>query len=83
MDYEAIDRDMSSWVVSCERDGRRIYLVNRGTGGGPGVVVDFLDQAQRYRWQDQAADAADLANESAAVGFFWEPMRVAEMMASK
>ncbi len=34
MDTEAIDRDMSSWVVTCELGGIRLYLTIESTMWG-------------------------------------------------
>ncbi len=70
MDYEATDRDMSSWVVATTENGVRLYLADNG------VAVGLLSLATRYRWSDQAARAAH-----AATAHEWDVFRVAEEMA--
>lgn len=76
MDYEAIDQDMSSWVVSTFYKGwTRFYLTDEGLG------TDILSRAQRYRWIDQAEEAAHAAKQEYAWhGFDWAPRSVAESM---
>lgn len=72
MDYEATDRDMASWVVSCVHNGTRFYLTIEGT------ATDIPARANTWRWQDQADTAAhDARGEYAWQGYDWQPMRVA------
>lgn len=76
MDYEAIDRDMSSWVVSCVKETTRFYI----TDGD--LATDIPSHARRYRWLDQAEKAAAQASKEFSVGasgMDWEPVRVASM----
>ena len=75
MDYEAIDKDMSSWVVTTTRLTVRFYLGEHGLG------TDILSHATRYRYHDLADQAAKSANlEYAWKGFTWEPMSVPEAL---
>ncbi len=71
MNYEAIDRDMSSWVISARKNGTLFFLTDEG------LATDLLSRACRYRWEDRALDAAiDAQREEAWQGFSWTPMRV-------
>lgn len=73
MDYEAIDRDMSSYVVTCKLKTTWFYLTPEG------LATDILGNAQRYRWQDQAEKTAKVAREDVGwAGFDWEPISVPE-----
>lgn len=73
MDYNAIDRDMSSWVVSCVRNGTRFYLTEQK------VASDILSRAARFRYNVIAAKVADLErDEKAWEGFDWQAMSVPE-----
>lgn len=75
MDYEAIDRDMSSWTVSCVKRGTRFYLTDTG------VATDILSRANRWRWRDEAGVAADFARQERAwSGFRWRAFSVAQAM---
>jgi hypothetical protein len=77
-DYEAIDRYMSSWAVSCVRNGTRFYLTDEG------LASDLPRRAAVYRWEDQAMRAAaDAKAEKAWRGFAWEPIRTAAIHAVK
>ncbi len=77
MDYEATDRFMSSWVVSCTLNGTRFYLTDER------LASDMLSRAKVYRWEDEAAEAATSSLLEAAWGpaFTWRPLRVAEAAA--
>lgn len=67
MDYEAIDREMSRWLVSCEKNGTRFYLTDEGTAS------DILSRARRYRDIAAAEVSADGARlERAWSGFDWQ-----------
>jgi len=71
MDYEAIDRDMSSYVIACEYNGVRFYIGNNGLG------TDMLTLARRYRWRDQAEVAVQEAQTDRAwIGFRWQVISV-------
>jgi len=75
MDYETIDKDMSSWIVSCTEltNRTRFYLNNDGT------ATDILSRAKRFRYYEQAMVAAiDARGEKAWAGFEWEAMSVPE-----
>ena len=73
MDYEAIDRDMSSWLVTSTRNNTRFFLTDDG------VATDILSRARRYRWYDIAEEAATRANDEYAwQGFDWFAMSVPE-----
>lgn len=65
--WESIDRDMSSWVLTCVHNGIRFYLSDSGT------YTDRFENARRYRWVDLAE--AD-ASEHAEVGFKLRAMTV-------
>lgn len=75
MDYEAIDRNMSSWVVNAYKNQTRFYLTEYG------LASDILSHAKRYRWQDEAEAAAQLSRQEYVwQGFDWQPRSVAESM---
>lgn len=77
-DYEAIDRDMSSWVVSAKKKRTFFYLT------GEGLATDALSRAARYRWADQADAAANIATQDPAwSGFRWIAASVPECFARK
>lgn len=78
MDYEATDRYMSCWVVTCEHNGTRFYLTHEG------LSTDILSHAMLHRWEDKAQATADAAKvEQAWRGFAWGPMSVAEAVAKR
>jgi hypothetical protein len=78
MDYEAIDRDMSSYVVTSKKQTTRFFLTDEG------LATDIPSRAKRFRWLDLAEKAADEANHDPGWrGFKWKPMSVAEMMATR
>ena len=60
MDYEAIDREMSCWLVSCVYKDVKFYLQDSG------LPTDILNLAARYRWKDQAEAAASEARANKA-----------------
>ena len=69
MDYEAIDREMSSYVVSTVKNGTRFYLTDDG------VASDRLSNARHVRWEEHAWEVARSANQEYAWhGFTWEPL---------
>lgn len=72
MDYEAIDRDMSSWVVACDKNDVRLYLTEEG------LATDILSRAERYRWEDRADQVSEWAREDEGWrGFDWHSASVA------
>jgi len=84
MDYEATDRLMSSWHVSCLHNGTRFYLTDDG------VASDIRSNAAVFRYLDRAEFAARKArmerSKSGAyswIGFDWGAFSVAEAMAAK
>lgn len=85
MDYDSTDRYMSSWVVSCVHNGTRFYLTDDG------MASDRLDRAYTARWEDTAYRTAESAKDERHAadgspvwaGFDWQPVRVAEVMASR
>ena len=78
MDCEAIDKDMSSYVVTCRKLTTRIFLTDDGLG------TDILSRASRYRYLDQAENTAKAARtEYAWKGFNWQPMSVPEALNSR
>ena len=70
MDYESIDREMSTWLVSCKMGTTRFFLTPEET------ATDILSRAARFRWFDQANDAAGIQREASAWqgGFDWQPI---------
>ena len=69
MDYEAIDRTMSSYVVTAVKNGTRFYLTDDG------LASDILSHARQLRWEDSARELARLSNQEYPWhGFTWEPM---------
>lgn len=70
--FESTDRDMSSWVLTCEHNGTRFFVNDEGT------YTDMLSRARRFRWADQAEACASEMN--AEPGFALEPMGVPEAM---
>jgi len=70
MDYEAIDREMSKWLVSCTRGKVRFFLTPEGT------ATDRLDRAARFNDRDAALKAALREREDYAWRgmFAWEPV---------
>jgi hypothetical protein len=78
MDYDAIDREMSSWIVTCVKNATRFYLTPEN------CATDIRGRANLYRWENQAANAVDAANsEYSWQGFHWYAMPLAEAMAEK
>lgn len=78
MDYEAIDKEMSSFVVTSRTDmvTRRFYLTDEG------LATDITSRARRFRYEDQAQKVADIENEDPAWGkgrFDWKVISVPEM----
>ena len=61
MDYEAEDRYMSSWVVTCRHNGTRFYLTDED------LATDMLSNARVFRWEDEAREVAT----SARYGYEW------------
>ena len=80
MDYEAIDREMSCWLVSCVHKGVKLYLQDGGLGTDIEKCGCKLNLATRYRWKDQAEAAASKARaDKAWRGFDWKAiMRAGE-----
>lgn len=52
MDYEAMDKQMSSWVVTGTLYNTRFYLTSDG------LFSDILSHARLFRWRDQAETQA-------------------------
>lgn len=78
MDYEAIDRHMSSWIVTCVKNRTRFYLTDDG------VASDILSRARVFRWNEDAAREARASREEIPwSGFAWSASRVAEEMANE
>lgn len=78
MNFESIDRDMSSWVLSAKKRKTRFFLTSDG------LATDILSNAARFRYRDQALMAAAKAHmEPAWEGFFWSPMSVPQAMCLK
>ena len=75
MDYEAIDREMSLWVVTCVHNERRFFLANDF------CATDILSRAQRFRDESRARDIADIERKDEAWHgqFDWQPMSRAEV----
>lgn len=72
MDYEAIDKDMSSYVISCRLRTTTLFLTDEG------VATDILGRARRRQRLARAGDAAIQAmREKAWRGFEWSARRVA------
>ena len=69
MDYEAIDREMSQWLVVARKNGTRFFLT------GDETASDRLCRAQRYPTFQAAETAAVNSNSHAAWEGFarWEP----------
>jgi len=76
MDYDSIDREMSTWVVTCQRNGTRFYL----SDGDGTPATDMLRNARQFRWEDIAESAAQRANDEAGFAFGWSPMRYAQAL---
>ena len=75
MDYEAIDREMSCYVVTSVKNGVRLFLTDQGLG------TDMLSLAKRYRYDGLAQDAANSANQEYAWrGFTFVTMSVPEAL---
>ena len=73
MDHEAIDREMSSWLISCVKNGTRFYLT------GEGIGTDIRSRAAVYRYLDKAETIALLARtEEAWRGFDWRATSIPE-----
>ena len=73
MDTETIDREMSSWMVSCIKNGTRFYLT------GEGIGTDIRSRGAIYRYLDRAEIIALLARtEEAWRGFDWRATSVPE-----
>lgn len=68
MDYEAIDREMSRWLVSCEVHGTRFFLTPEHTAS------DILARAERFSDREQALVVARAERQQASWrgGFAWE-----------
>ena len=76
MDFEAIDRDMSCWVVTTMHQGVRFYISDNEAE----TATDILSNAKRYRFWDQAKEAAERA-ERELTSWFWEPKSVPAALA--
>jgi hypothetical protein len=74
MDFEAIDREMSCWVVTNLRDGTRFYIADNESE----TATDIWSRAKRFRWHDQAQRAASEANRSMFSG--WAAISVPQAM---
>jgi hypothetical protein len=78
MDYEAEDRFMSSWVVSCVKGTVRFYLTEAG------LATDILGHARVYRWEDEAkGECLYQRDENWGAGFNWQPRRTAQDSAER
>ena len=53
MDYQEIDREMSSFVVICKR-GKTLFFVSDNPSES---ATDIWDNARRYRYEDRAGEA--------------------------
>lgn len=71
--FESIDRDMSSYVVACQKKSTLFFLTDEG------LATDILSRAKRHRWEDKAVEAAESAcAEYSWSGFDWQAMSVPE-----
>lgn len=79
MDYEAIDRNMSSYALTCQKGSTRFFLSTSNT------ATDIWDRAAIFRWQDEAQKCADVQNAQVAWrGFDWTVISVpAALVASR
>lgn len=75
MDYDAIDRDMSSWVVTCIKNGTRFWIADNEAE----TATDIWSRARRYRYFDLAESAMNTAN--AEMLGDWVTMSVPEAVA--
>ena len=70
MDFEAIDKDMSSWVVAGKARSTILFATDIG-------LTDMLPRAQRFRWMDEAQSVANALNaDRFCAGFNFEPVTV-------
>ena len=70
MDYEAIDREMSAWVVTSKMRTTRFFLTDEG------LPTDIISRARLFSTYDRADIAAESANQEktwADGGFDWSP----------
>lgn len=81
MDFDATDRYMSGWVISCVKGTVRFFVTDEG------LPTDMLSRAAWYRWEaDAREDATTTRNQwarSGERGFDWQPMRTAEALSLK
>ncbi len=72
MDYEAIDREFSSYLVTCGLGKARFYLTPERT------ATDMIERADRFRYHDEAeVVASEQRAERAWAGYFdWQPVSV-------
>ena len=73
MDYEATDREMSSWVVTAKKQNTRFFLTAEKS------ATTILANAKRYRWLDVAeAEAMEetMYDGEAGWNLKWEAMSV-------
>ena len=77
MDCEAIDKDMSSWVVTQTLRNTRFFISQDG------YYTDILSRAKRFRYLDLAEMAAQAEIDSSQHGDWrmWRPISVAEAIA--
>ena len=70
MDYEAIDKEMSMWLVTCVNGKTRFFLTPERT------ATDLLSRAERFSDRDKALQVAVEERQEAAWhgGFAWEPV---------
>lgn len=65
--------------ILCECAGPGCPVVHKGDEN---LSTDMLARARRFRWEDQAQEAALQArDEYAWRGFNWQPRRVAQVLA--
>lgn len=73
MNYDAIDREMSCWVVTCIKLGTRFWIADNEAE----TATDIWSLARRYRYLDLAEAAAERAREDFTFGD-WAAMSVPE-----
>lgn len=79
MDYEATDRYMSSWVVTCVRLGTRYYLADNDAE----TATDIWKLARIYRYRDLAEETAERVNQEPGFAFGWTVKSVPSAMCDR
>lgn len=74
MDYEAIDREMSCWIVTRLHNGTRFYISDTEYEG----ATDIWERARRFRYPDMAEAAAGRASND--FGWTWQVASVPEAL---